>query len=282
MMNKVHEIRGVPPPRAAPPGGWLPPKALSPAEEAEALLQQATDAVRLEGGAGVGDAILDDTTLAALAASRGGGGGGSGSGTRDGIASMGCDDGAPPAAPSRRELGDISQAARAALREAHREMPKEAVAALRQARHGGGAMVGEEEEEEEEDVDDEAAEAERLLQQLQEQMALEDEAEPVQASSVRTAAGGGGGAPLFPSAPTSKVIMAPVPSARSEAAREASKEEAEMSRWCHICLQDASCWCVDCDNEPYCTRCWREAHLPDEDMRTHKTVPMRGGRSAAP
>ena len=39
----------------------------------------------------------------------------------------------------------------AVSREAHREMPKEAVAALRQARHGGGAMVGEEEEEEEEE-----------------------------------------------------------------------------------------------------------------------------------
>ena len=76
MMNKVHEIRGVPPPRPAPPGGWLPPKALT-AEEAEALLQQATDAVRLEGGdeemwARSAAADARHQVDAALAASRGG------------------------------------------------------------------------------------------------------------------------------------------------------------------------------------------------------------------
>ena len=57
-----------------------------------------------------------------------------------------------------------------------------------------------------------------------------------------------------------------------------SDEDDEQDRWCSICQEDAVVWCVDCDHEPYCRRCWREGHV-DDDLRGHRTVPVvHGGR----
>lgn len=263
MMNKLHEIRGVPPPRPAPPGGFLPPPQLSPEEEANALLAAANDAVRLEGGANLG---YDDATLAALAAGRGRAAGGQGGGE---------DEDAPLVGLSKAELGALSLDAKSALRDARKEMPKEE--AKKRPTHAASLALEEEGKEL-----DEAAEAEALLLQLQDELALEEDEEekkaaaPLPPSAATSAPGGGGGGVAFPSVPTSSVLASAVPSTASAAAREEAKEQAEMSRWCHICLEDAFCYCVGCDNEPYCKRCWREAHMDDEDMREHQTVALRG------
>ena len=89
--------------------------------------------------------------------------------------------------------------------------------------------------------------------------------------------GGGRDEPAFPSAPQHAVRMPATPAAPATPATPAS-DDVEMARWCHICtVNDAACWCADCDNEPYCGRCWRECH-DDADLRRHRKVPMRGGQ----
>jgi hypothetical protein len=47
----------------------------------------------------------------------------------------------------------------------------------------------------------------------------------------------------------------------------------DQTTWCVVCLEDATIRCVDCDNDVYCTRCWKEMHVGPSagyDERGHK------------
>ena len=158
------------------------------------------------------------------------------------------------------------------------------------------------------ELDDDALdeEAEELLEQFQEELAML-EPTPLGKQPAARALGGSGSTQL-PTAPRSATPpTAPRPAAASDAApafpsvpqhstqlgapmaqrgaglpaagtaKEArDNDEAEMARWCHICTEnDAVCWCVDCDHEPYCARCWRECH-DEPDLRLHRRVLIRG------
>lgn len=82
-------------------------------------------------------------------------------------------------------------------------------------------------------------------------------------------------APLFPSAPSHYVAPSHhVVSAVAPALRQKGGQDEDMSRWCCICNDDAVLWCVDCENEPYCARCFKEGHT-DPEERGHLTVPIR-------
>lgn len=51
--------------------------------------------------------------------------------------------------------------------------------------------------------------------------------------------------------------------------------DADQEKWCTVCLEDATLRCLGCDDDVYCTRCWREMHLGPAaafDDRTHKAV----------
>ncbi|KAF3359002.1 hypothetical protein VdG1_02564 [Verticillium dahliae VDG1] len=55
------------------------------------------------------------------------------------------------------------------------------------------------------------------------------------------------------------------------------------SNWCTVCLEDATLRCLGCDDDGYCTRCWREMHVGPAaafDDRTHKAVLL--GRDPRP
>ncbi|CAM1504564.1 Fc.00g021550.m01.CDS01 [Cosmosporella sp. VM-42] len=49
----------------------------------------------------------------------------------------------------------------------------------------------------------------------------------------------------------------------------------DMDGWCTVCLEDATLRCLGCDDDVYCTRCWREMHIGPSagfDERSHKAV----------
>ncbi|KAL7949656.1 hypothetical protein V8C42DRAFT_217851 [Trichoderma barbatum] len=49
----------------------------------------------------------------------------------------------------------------------------------------------------------------------------------------------------------------------------------DIDTWCTVCLNDATLRCLGCDDDPYCTRCWREMHIGPAaafDDRSHKAV----------
>jgi hypothetical protein len=81
--------------------------------------------------------------------------------------------------------------------------------------------------------------------------------------------------PRFPSAPTgSRQPLAP--------------STTTSENHCIVCKKSAHVWCVGCDNDPFCSACWREIHVgvsgglrADAALRLHKTVPCRALRCAA-
>jgi hypothetical protein len=144
---------------------------------------------------------------------------------------------------------------------------------------------------------DDEEEAELLLAQVEEELALEealghhkedkkDLGRDGGDTEARPASSSAAAAPkstelLFPSAPTAqpKPKPPPPPPPRPGAGRlgsgafEPVKNDAdEMDNWCSICNQDATCRCVGCDDDAYCLRCWREGHIPD--LRDHRTIPV--------
>ncbi|KAK2601668.1 hypothetical protein QQS21_004742 [Conoideocrella luteorostrata] len=49
----------------------------------------------------------------------------------------------------------------------------------------------------------------------------------------------------------------------------------DVDSWCTVCLEDATLRCLGCDEDVYCTRCWREMHIGPAahfDERDHKAV----------
>ncbi|KAM0282346.1 hypothetical protein ACHAQH_003025 [Verticillium albo-atrum] len=57
----------------------------------------------------------------------------------------------------------------------------------------------------------------------------------------------------------------------------------DTKNWCTVCLEDATLRCLGCDEDGYCTRCWREMHVGPVaafDERTHKAVLL--GRDPKP
>jgi len=268
-------------------------------DEVERLLQMSRDAVSLAGSTAA-SAQDAEAELLMRAAAEGGGGGGSGGGSSSGpLCSRGAQE---RAAREAAQLGS-GGAAEMMLREA-RAATKHAAPLPAGGRLGwlptrrrGGAQTslpaaslpawgvdgdggdggGES------DVDeDEVAEAERLLEELMAAGQVSGREEEEEAAAA---------APLFPSAPSAPAA----PSGRNATAlpaapqhkpqqppasrpaappRPPSPAEREMERWCVICNDDAVLWCNDCDGDAYCRRCFREGHR-DEDMRAHKTVPIR-------
>lgn len=75
----------------------------------------------------------------------------------------------------------------------------------------------------------------------------------------------------FPSVPTSRPSGKPVKRLTSKTAYT----DDDVDSWCTVCLEDATLRCLGCDDDVYCTRCWKEMHvLPAAafDDRTHKAV----------
>ncbi|KAF4975161.1 hypothetical protein FZEAL_8016 [Fusarium zealandicum] len=49
----------------------------------------------------------------------------------------------------------------------------------------------------------------------------------------------------------------------------------DVDSWCTVCLEDATLRCLGCDDDVYCTRCWREMHVGPRagfDELSHKAV----------
>ncbi len=294
MLERVRAVRGVPhvPPRAPPAAGRLPPMSSatpSPpaaphpvdqklgkvlgaivgeggdaaAAEAEALLAMVAEGVelesRLEGGRKVTQSGVDLDASAALGS--------------------GAEDDAPLVAPTRAAVSGMSHDAAAVLDEVGAAgVP---LRAPPRGRGAGGALGFDElcagivsDDECDED------EAEELLRAVQEGLALEAEAEAVvgrrQPTVPAPAAAGRAldeaAATDFPSAPKGAITP---PTAGESAAARAAAEQAEMDRWCSICTEDADRRCAGCDNDAFCARCWREGHAGEEDLRCHRTVPIR-------
>ncbi|KFA64516.1 hypothetical protein S40285_08877 [Stachybotrys chlorohalonatus IBT 40285] len=76
----------------------------------------------------------------------------------------------------------------------------------------------------------------------------------------------------LPSVPTSR------PTAGKPVQRLTSRTnytDDDMDGWCTVCLEDATLRCLGCDDDVYCTRCWREMHVGPAagfDERSHKAV----------
>lgn len=135
----------------------------------------------------------------------------------------------------------------------------------------GSGLVQDEERTDEEDT----AEAERLLQEFLLQETCEPNASATEAGRTKESCAPSVPQPLaFPAAPTQAVFP---PAGGMARPAPAAVQDAEMERWCCICNADAACWCNDCDGDAYCRRCFAEGHQ-DEDMRMHKTVPIRPAR----
>lgn len=75
----------------------------------------------------------------------------------------------------------------------------------------------------------------------------------------------------LPSVPTSKPSGKPV----NRLTSKTNYTDEDMDGWCTVCLEDATLRCLGCDDDVYCTRCWREMHIGPSagfDERSHKAV----------
>ncbi|EEU48240.1 uncharacterized protein NECHADRAFT_99023 [Fusarium vanettenii 77-13-4] len=75
----------------------------------------------------------------------------------------------------------------------------------------------------------------------------------------------------LPSVPTSKPSGKPI----NRLTSRTNYTDDDMDSWCTVCLEDATLRCPGCDDDVYCTRCWREMHIGPQagfDERNHKAV----------
>lgn len=75
----------------------------------------------------------------------------------------------------------------------------------------------------------------------------------------------------LPSVPTSKPSGKPV----NRLTSRTNYTDDDVDSWCTVCLEDATLRCPGCDDDVYCTRCWREMHIGPNagfDERSHKAV----------
>ncbi|OUM68812.1 hypothetical protein PIROE2DRAFT_57791 [Piromyces sp. E2] len=53
---------------------------------------------------------------------------------------------------------------------------------------------------------------------------------------------------------------------------EKKEEKDETVNWCCICNDDGVIRCIDCENDAFCKRCFKETHPKnDYEMRNHRT-----------
>lgn len=77
----------------------------------------------------------------------------------------------------------------------------------------------------------------------------------------------------LPSVPSSKPSAGDAPVKRLTSKTDYTDDD--IDGWCTVCLDDATLRCLGCDDDPYCTRCWREMHIGPAaafDDRSHKAV----------
>ncbi|KAL7939756.1 hypothetical protein V8C35DRAFT_287588 [Trichoderma chlorosporum] len=77
----------------------------------------------------------------------------------------------------------------------------------------------------------------------------------------------------LPSVPSSKPSAGDKPVKRLTSKTDYTDDD--IDSWCTVCLTDATLRCLGCDDDPYCTRCWREMHIGPAaafDDRSHKAV----------
>ncbi|KAH8173817.1 hypothetical protein LIA77_05236 [Sarocladium implicatum] len=75
---------------------------------------------------------------------------------------------------------------------------------------------------------------------------------------------------LLPSVPTSKPSKQP-----NRLTSRTNYTDEDADSWCTVCLEDATLRCIGCDEDVYCTRCWREMHVGERagfDERGHRAV----------
>lgn len=77
----------------------------------------------------------------------------------------------------------------------------------------------------------------------------------------------------LPSVPSSKPSAGDTPVKRLTSKTDYTDDD--IDGWCTVCLDDATLRCLGCDDDAYCTRCWREMHIGPAaafDDRSHKAV----------
>ena len=294
-------------PLATPTAGWLPPttspdSTTMPAQitpedakinamvdafagscgtvdgdAADNLMQQAADLVKLEGmqhGSGLG---LDQSTIHALASAD--------AGQETSLA-----------APGDAEVRGLSAGASCAIKDAKAGLAGQRgsltdVSGSTAYPSLSGAFAGSDDDD---DDEDDAAEAERMLAEIQDEILLDKKlaAAPAAATSLASLASiaptppsnqparplakpnsAAAQAPLFPKAPTHTVVQRPAVAPASSQLVPQQADESE--KWCSICNDDAILWCVGCDGDPYCRRCWREGHVgADASFQGHRSIPI--------
>ncbi|PON28381.1 hypothetical protein TGAM01_v202874 [Trichoderma gamsii] len=83
----------------------------------------------------------------------------------------------------------------------------------------------------------------------------------------------------LPSVPSSKPSAGDKPVKRLTSKTDYTDDD--IDSWCTVCLNDATLRCLGCDDDPYCTRCWREMHIGPAaafDDRSHKAVQFTRAR----
>ena len=70
--------------------------------------------------------------------------------------------------------------------------------------------------------------------------------------------------------PNAAVAPAPVPHVGSGLRRKAQCQRAKAQ--CQTCRAAAHVFCSDCDDSPFCARCWRDIHKLSAELLRHRTV----------
>ncbi|KAM5355085.1 hypothetical protein ACJ41O_001731 [Fusarium nematophilum] len=92
-------------------------------------------------------------------------------------------------------------------------------------------------------------------------------------AALRAPSTGDDSSPSFslPSVPSSKPSGKPI----NRLTSRTNYTDDDVDSWCTVCLEDATLRCPGCDDDVYCTRCWREMHVGPQagfDERSHRAV----------